>query len=72
MYTHHLHQWKQDFMRSKTDTTDTLATQNRALKTENKQLQRELARKDKALAEAAALLILQKKVQTLFGWDEEK
>lgn len=32
-----------------------------------KQLERELARKDKALAEAAALALLQKKVQALFG-----
>jgi transposase len=32
-----------------------------------KELERELARKDKALAEAAALALLQKKVQVLFG-----
>ena len=31
-----------------------------------KQLERELARKDKALAEAGALLLLQKKVQALY------
>jgi transposase len=31
-----------------------------------KQLEREVARKDKALAETAALLVLQKKVQLLF------
>lgn len=36
---------------------------------EIQQLNRELARKDKALAEAAALLILQKKLKALF--DEE-
>ena len=35
------------------------------------QLERELARKDKALAEAAALLILKKKVETLYGEDED-
>jgi len=32
-----------------------------------RQLERELARKDKALAEAAALLVLQKKVQAIWG-----
>jgi hypothetical protein len=32
-----------------------------------RQLERELARKEKALAEAAALLILKKKVDTLYG-----
>ena len=36
-----------------------------------RQLERELARKDKALAEAAALLILKKKVETLYGEDED-
>ena len=36
-----------------------------------RQLERELARKEKALAEAAALLILKKKVETLFGEDED-
>jgi hypothetical protein len=33
------------------------------------QLQRELSRKEKALAEAAALLVLQKKYQAL--WEEK-
>lgn len=32
-----------------------------------KQLEREVARKDKALAETAALLVLQKKVQAIWG-----
>ncbi len=39
------------------------------LKKENQQLNREITRKDKALAEAAALLILEKKLKALF--DEE-
>jgi transposase len=36
-----------------------------------RQLERELVRKEKALAEAAALLILKKKVATLYGEDED-
>jgi transposase len=36
-----------------------------------KELERELARKDKALAEAAALALLQKKVQALFGGEDD-
>lgn len=36
-----------------------------------KQLERELGRKDKALAEAAALLVLQKKVQALWGAEDD-
>jgi transposase len=39
----------------------------RAYQQEIQTLERELRRKDKALAEAAALLLLEKKVQTLFG-----
>ena len=41
----------------------------RTLKDENVQLKRELVRKDKALAEEAALLILQKKFRAL--WEDE-
>ena len=36
-----------------------------------RQLEREVARKEKALAEAAALLVLKKKVDTLYGEDED-
>jgi transposase-like protein len=36
-----------------------------------KQLERELQRKDKALAEAAALLILKKKVQAIWGDEDD-
>ena len=35
-----------------------------------KQLQRELNRKEKALAEAAALLVLEKKIQAL--WEDQE
>lgn len=41
------------------------------LRAKNEQLERELQRKEKALAETAALLVLQKKVQALFAQDEE-
>jgi len=37
-----------------------------------KKLEREILRKDKALAEASALLILQKKVNLIWGNEEEK
>lgn len=39
----------------------------RALQREHALLQRQVLRKDKALAEAAALLVLQKKFQALLG-----
>lgn len=41
------------------------------LKKENQQLNREIARKDKALAEAAALLLLEKKLKALFEEENE-
>ncbi len=37
-----------------------------------KQLEKELKRKEKALAEAAALLVLQKKVQAIWGDPEDE
>ena len=43
----------------------------RALKAENQRLARELKRKEKALAEAAALLVLQKKYRALLGGEVE-
>jgi len=43
----------------------------RILEKETKRLQKELKRKDKALAETAALLVLKKKAQALWGEDEE-
>jgi len=43
----------------------------RAQKQQIKNLEQELRRKEKALAEAAALLVLEKKVRTLFGESED-
>lgn len=45
--------------------------ERRELVKQNKQLQSELRRKEKALAEAATLLVLQKKVQALWGVRED-
>ena len=72
LFAHQLAQWKSDFCtlaspRSGSDDKQTL----RILKTENQRLERELNRKDKALAEAAALLILQKKVRALLAGEVE-
>ena len=72
IYPHHLDQWKQDVMsQPKDDKLKQYKADNRALKEENKKLQCELRRKEKALAEAAALIILKKKAQTLFNLDED-
>ncbi len=64
LYTHHLTEWRQEFIQSKHFThADT--QEWRQLKKENQKLVKELNRKDKALAETAALLVLQKKFQAL-------
>ncbi len=45
--------------------------QRKSDKREIKQLKKELQRKEKALAEAAALIILRKKAQAIWGEPEE-
>jgi len=72
IYPHHIKQWRQDFVdgaatnaRTKTQPKTKMLTQ------ENKALKKELNRKEKALAETAALLVLQKKVDEIWGSDED-
>lgn len=72
IYPHHIHQWKMEFISPKdVKTTAGDQVQLKHLKAENKNLQQELRRKEKALAEAAALLVLKKKAQTFWGNDED-
>ncbi len=47
------------------------AGQTRALRQENRALKKELLRKDKALAETAALLVLKKKAASIWGEVED-
>jgi len=72
IFIHQLEQWKTDFC-SQGDSVDKReeARVLRTLKEENQSLERELLRKDKALAEAAALLVLQKKFRALLGGEVE-
>lgn len=62
IYPHHLEQWKEEF------SAPVNRTEAPRLKREFKALQKELRRKEKALAETAALLVLQKKVNQI--WNE--
>lgn len=72
VYPHHVEQWRQDFIGGGAEKMPSKAASNaRALAAENKALKSELRRKEKALAEAAALLILQKKVADHWGCDED-
>ena len=67
LFAHHLSNWKTAFCAEGKAAPD--AREIRLLKDENGQLKRELVRKEKALAEAAALLVLQKKFRAL--WEDE-
>jgi transposase-like protein len=67
LFAHHLASWKTAFCAPAKALADT--GKLRGLKDENEQLRRELARKEKALSEAAALLMLQKKFRAL--WEDE-
>lgn len=74
LYPHHIEQWKADFLTrdisgNVSSGRKTRSSENARLRKENKALRKELNRKDKALAETAALLVLKKKVATF--WDEE-
>jgi len=72
IYPHHLTQWQQDFVSgSSIDTKVKNQSEVKSLKHENKALKKELNRKDKALAETAALLVLQKKVNAIWGSEED-
>ena len=66
IFSHHLETWKKEFVE---DNHSNKSSNNKALQDEVKSLTKELHRKEKALAEAAALLVLQKKCQAL--WEEK-
>ena len=72
LYPHHVNQWKDDLLTGNTQ-NDKVKSQGemKILRSENKALKRELRRKEKALAETAALLVLQKKVHEIWGSDED-
>ena len=67
LFAHHLASWKTAFCAGAKAVDG--SQEIRVLKDEVKQFKREIARKDHALAEAAALLILQKKFRAL--WEDE-
>jgi transposase-like protein len=72
VFAHQLEQWNTDFCRriGSADNRDE-ASAIKLLKAENQRLEHVLLRKDRALAEAAALLVLQKKFRALLGGEVE-
>ena len=72
IFPHHVSQWKLDFANGNSVSTKAISpSEVKTLKHENKALKKELNRKDRALAETAALLVLQKKVHEIWGSDED-
>jgi len=65
--------WKENCLQGNASTSGKSEadwTETRLARDEVKQLKRELRRKDKALAETAALLVLRKKMHAIWGEDE--
>ncbi len=60
IFNHHLKQWREDYESDTTPSSSSHLAEPRDLKSSHKNLQSELNRKEKALAEAASLLVLQK------------
>ena len=68
IFPHHLEEWRATFCVP--DAGAEKIKSDKALRHENAELKKELRRKDKALAETAALLVLQKKLKAL--WEDEE
>lgn len=71
VFEHQLKQWREAFCSTTEPDPRESRAELRELKVKHEQLQRDLRRKDRALAETAALLVLQKKFRALLE-DEDK
>lgn len=74
LYQQQLEQWKDELIDELEGkgATQKKSAQIKALEAEVNKLKKELKRKDKALAEATAVLFLKKKAQELWGDDEDE
>lgn len=66
-----LEEWRQSVLGSLEKTPGRPGKKRTAEARRVRELERELARKDKALAEAAALLVLKKKARAIWGGEDE-
>ena len=72
IFQHNLDQWKKDAVSAMNPKATRKQTEKeKALRKEISSLKKDLSRKDKALAETAALLVLKKKAQAIWGEPEE-
>lgn len=70
IYDAQLTEWREQMLSALTKRSSPKSSKDSGEKQQIRRLEKELERKEKALAETAALLVLQKKAQILFG--EEK
>lgn len=71
LFEHQLQSWRDAFCTASAGETRESKSALRELQVKHEGLQRELRRKEKALAEAAALLVLQKKFNALWEGEEK-
>jgi transposase len=71
LHSEHLKLWDQELREMVTTKEDKKDKKLKELTKRNRELEKELARKEKALAETAALLVLKKKLEILLGEDED-
>ena len=71
IFPHHLEKWKAEFIETFGKGRSDNLIETKKLKNEIKNLSFELRRKEKALAETAALLVLKKKATDLWGSEED-
>lgn len=73
LFSHQLEQWCEECARGATEALGGAKSTGKRTPEQRRirQLERELLRKDKALAETTALLVLKKKFQTVFGDEDD-
>lgn len=72
LYPHHIKEWKHQFINGVEGSEETRKQVTvKTLRNEIKVLNKDLNRKNRALAETAALLVLQKKVNEIWGSSED-
>ena len=71
LFEHQLRQWQREFCKIDRPAATPADVALRQARQKSDELERELRRKEKALAEAAALLVLQKKFRALWEGEEK-
>lgn len=71
IYAEEIEAWKKAFVSGETDEQSKMKQELKEKDAELKSTKKELDRKEKALAEAAALLVLRKKMRAIWDSDEE-